>query len=66
MHELTRKESIPMEEIVERAVDHYWREQMLRAANRAYDALRADARNWGEYQQELAVWNVALRDGLED
>jgi predicted transcriptional regulator len=66
LHELARHEDTSVQDIVERAVDRYWREQMIQAANRAYAALRADASNWDEYQQELAEWSVALRDGLED
>jgi hypothetical protein len=66
LHELARQEGTSVQEIMEQAVDLDWREQMLRAANRAYAALRADASNLDEYQQELAEWSITLRDGLED
>jgi predicted transcriptional regulator len=66
LHQLAREKGASMQDIVEQALDLYRREQLLRAANEAYAALRADPDSWDAYQQELADWNATVADGLVD
>ncbi|MGH2372244.1 MAG: toxin-antitoxin system protein [bacterium] len=43
--------------------DH--RRRLLVETNRAYAALRADTKAWNEEQQERALWDGTLADGME-
>ena len=66
LHELARAGGVPMQEIVEQAVENYRRQQLLAAANIAYAALRADPDAWAEMEAERTAWDATLADGLED
>jgi hypothetical protein len=54
-----------MATILERAVEHYWREQLLGEANEAWAALQADPTAMIEVAAEQALWDRTLGDGLE-
>ena len=66
LHELAREAGLSMQEVAERAIENYYRQQLLAAANAAYAALRADTGAWDEWQAEQAPWDETLADGLED
>ena len=52
-------------EIIEKAIETYQKQQLLKSANAAYAALRSNPETWEDYQNEMAEWDVALADGLE-
>lgn len=52
-------------EIIEKAIENYQRQQLLKSANSAYAALRSNPEAWENYQNEMAEWDVTLADGLE-
>ena len=52
--------------IIEKALDRLARENLLKRANEAYEALRSDPEGWAEELKERAEWDVTLADGLED
>jgi len=52
-------------EIIEKAIETYQKQQLLRSANAAYATLRGNQEGWGDFQSELAEWDVTLADGLE-
>ena len=54
-----------MQAVADRAIEEYCRQRFLEAVNADYAALRADPEAWAEYQQELAIWEVTLMDGLD-
>lgn len=66
LQELASHASEPMTVVLARAVDRYRREQLLRAANDAWAAIKADPSAWREMKHEDAVWDATLIDGLED
>jgi hypothetical protein len=65
LHEVAQRLDLPMQEVVEQALELYDRQKLLEATNAAYAALRADPVAWQEFQTELAEWDVTLNDGLE-
>ncbi len=42
------------------------RETILKQANEAYAAMKKDPKQWQEHQEELALWETTLEDGLKD
>jgi hypothetical protein len=66
LRDLAAAEGKPMADLVAQAIERYRRERLLDAHNAAYAALRADPQAWAEYEEELRVWDVTLKDGLED
>ena len=66
LRELAKKIGLPMQEVVEQAIDHYRRQHLLNTANAAYAKLRADEEAWQAYTDESAEWESTLNDGLEE
>lgn len=58
-----RGESI--NEVAEKAVELFRRQQLLESTNAAYAALRRDPEAWQELQAEHAALDGTLADGLE-
>jgi predicted transcriptional regulator len=69
-HELLRKLAAatgePLQQVLERAVEHYRRQQFYAEFNAAYERLRADPVAWEEELAERAEWDATLADGLDD
>ncbi len=65
LRELAQSIGVPMQKVIEQAIDQYQRQHFLYSANAAYAQLREDEPEWNAYQEELAEWDVALNDGLE-
>ncbi len=66
LHILARKAGVPMQQILEHALEQYRRQQILHATNVAYGAIKSDQTAWSEIEREQAVWDETLADGLED
>ena len=54
------------QEVIDRAVANLEREMILQQANEAYAMLRKDKKLWQEEQEEMALWDATLSDGLKD
>jgi hypothetical protein len=54
LHELAHEAGLSMQEVADRAIEHYYREQVLAATNAA---LRADTDAWHDWQAEQAAWD---------
>mgnify|MGYP000682545756 CR=1 FL=1 len=63
--ELSSMAGISMQEVVDRAIELYRRQQLLAAVNHAYTALRVDSVAWSELEAERSDWDATLADGLE-
>jgi len=61
---LAAAEGRPMQLIIASALEAYRREQFLKAVNEGYAALREDPAEWAGVEEERAVWDRALLDGL--
>lgn len=64
LQELARRSGISMQSVIEHAVEHYRRKQILEATNAAYAALHADAGAWAELERDRAEWDQTLADGI--
>lgn len=56
----------PLVQVLTRAVERYYREQWIAAANEEFAALRAEPEAWAAYTADMALFDQALGDGLED
>jgi hypothetical protein len=54
-----------MQAVLDRVIEEYRRKLFLEAANAEYAALRLDADAWAEHQEERALWDATLLDGLD-
>lgn len=66
LHELADAAGVPMQQIVERALESYRREQILMATNAGYLALKTNEDAWGDLEKERDAWDATLADGLEE
>lgn len=55
----------PAERVIERAVGKLWGDQLLRENSAAYEALRANPKDWQAELRERAEWDATLTDGLD-
>lgn len=55
----------PMQAILAKAIEEYRRRRFLERANAAFAKLRKTSTVWKHELQERALWNRALRDGLD-
>lgn len=65
IQELAHDSGLPMQIIVEEAIEAYQGQRLLEATNAAYAALQNDPQAWLELLEERAEWDVTLADGLE-
>jgi len=54
-----------MQTVLEQALEHYRRQQLLAATNAAYMALQTDPAAWEDLEHERMEWDQTLADGLE-
>lgn len=66
LQELAQRTGLPMQQILEEALEQYRRQQILQASNTAYAALQEDTHAWQEVEAERAAWDATLADGLEE
>lgn len=64
LRELAKKEHKGIGEVVEEAVAVLERERFWQEMERGYAKLRADPEAWKEWQDELALWDSTLMDGI--
>lgn len=62
---LAREMGLQQQEILDLAVEAYRRQVFLRDANMAFASLRDNPAAWGAEQEERAVWDAAVGDGVE-
>jgi hypothetical protein len=55
-----------LQDALDQAVEDQRRRLYLEGLNADYAALKKDPQAWADFKQELAVWDVSNRDGLED
>ncbi len=69
-HEKVRKMSneskLTMQEITDRAIEAYRRQQILERTNAVYATMHVSPQMWQEEQEERAEWDTTLNDGLEE
>ncbi len=65
LREISRVQHRPMQAVLDSAVEAYRRKVFLEGLNADFAALRADPDAWREEEQERALWETTLSDGLE-
>ena len=63
---LSATEQRSISQVIEEAVDRYQKENFWKAMHEGFARLRADPVAWSEYQEEAALWDSVIGDGLED
>jgi len=63
---LSNAEQRSISQVIEDAIDRYQKENFWKAMHEGFSRLRADPAAWSEYQDEAALWDSAVGDGLED
>lgn len=66
IRELAEEYGVTMQEVIDKALKTLRREQFFAKLDEAYAALEADPEAWQDWQDEIAEWDVTLKDGLED
>lgn len=66
LKELAAMLEIPMQAVLDQALERFRREQFFKQVNSAYAALRGDADAWQAEQAERRLWEVTLADGLDE
>jgi DNA-binding transcriptional regulator YhcF (GntR family) len=64
VREMAKQRGVPMQVIIERAVEEYRRASFLDETNKAFLALKEDQRKWREELAERETWAETLADGL--
>ena len=64
LKELAETTDLPIQTVLDHAVETYRRTVFLEQLNRDFAALRADPQVWQEEQEERTLWEQALADGL--
>ena len=63
---LSEAEKRPISQVIATAIDRYQKENFWRAMHEGFARLRADPEAWEDYQNEAALWDSAVGDGLEN
>jgi len=66
LNSITKATGISRQDILDAALKQWEKDTLLRQANDAYAAMQQNSEEWAEEQRELALWDVTLKDGLED
>ena len=66
LRDLAAQENIPMQAVLDEAIETYRRQRFLRAVNRAYHTLKQDPQSWQQLEHERQEWDATLNDGLQD
>jgi hypothetical protein len=64
LRELARSQRQPVQTVLKQAIDSYRREKFIEEANTAFATLRSNPDAWKEEQQERALWDQTIGDGL--
>jgi predicted transcriptional regulator len=65
LQELAHTSGVSMQTVLEQALEHYRRQQLLATTNAAYMALQTDPAAWDDLEHERMEWDRTLADGLE-
>jgi hypothetical protein len=66
LRELSEREGISMQSLLDEAVEQLRRLKFLAQANAAFAALKADPRAWKAELEERRLWQRTLSDGTEN
>lgn len=64
LRERARKEHKGLGEVIDEAITALERDRFWEAMEAGYAKLRADPKAWNEWQDEIALWDTTLMDGI--
>ena len=65
LRRISKAKGISLQEATVQAVEAYRRQQLLEAANAAYETLRTDSKAAEKYDDDPPGWDATLADDLE-
>lgn len=65
LQELAEQSQTSMNAVLEAALNEYHRRLFWAQAGQEFDDLRANTEAWHVEQEESAIWDVAVADGLD-
>jgi predicted transcriptional regulator len=65
LRQLADKAETTMTAVLEAAIKEYQEKRFWEEYYAGYAALKADPKEWAEYQEDIGAWDVTLADGLE-
>ena len=66
LRSLSSREGKSMQDIIDKAVEDYRRKSYLQGLSADFQALRENPEAWQEHEEEMALWDNTLQDGLEN
>lgn len=66
LRQLSEQQGLPMQNILDRAIEEYRRNVFLKEANERYATLRCDPMALQEEQEERGLWEGTLADNQEE
>jgi hypothetical protein len=64
LKEMSARTGMPMQLILDSAIEQERRRQFLTEANQSYEKVKSDVDAWDSLEQERAEWDATLLDGL--
>ena len=64
LREIAHSEHAKIQAVLEKAIEEYRRKRYIEDLNASYEALRQDPEAWKAEQEERALWDQTLGDGL--
>ena len=66
LRELSEQQGTSMQSLLDEAVERLRREKFLAQTNEAFAALKNNPKAWQQEQEERAIWEHTLKDGMDD
>ena len=66
LREIVAEEHRPIGQVIEDAIQRYQKEKFWQGVQEDFARLRADPVAWGNYQDEVMLWDSTTGDGLKD
>jgi predicted DNA-binding protein len=63
---LSKQANKPITVVLEQAIEEYRRKKFFEEAEAAYLAMQTDPEAMAEYENEMALWDNTLMDGLDE
>jgi predicted DNA-binding protein len=66
LRSLSSREGKSMQDIIDKAIEDYRRKAFLEGLSNDYRLLRENPEAWQAHEEETALWDNTLMDGLEN
>ncbi|MDX2040060.1 MAG: toxin-antitoxin system protein [Acidobacteriota bacterium] len=66
LRELSEQQGASMQSLLDEAVERLRRETFMARTNEAFAVLKSSPKAWQQEQEERALWEQTLQDGVDD